>query len=84
MIIEIIGTLSSIIILMSFLFSDLKVIRVINIIGSVVFIVYGILINSFSICFLNIILVIVHIVKLLQERRDYNGKRSNKTKTRHY
>lgn len=46
---EIIGTIASIIVLISFLFKNEKQIRIINIIGAICFVIYGITINAFSI-----------------------------------
>lgn len=61
---EVIGTLASIIVLLSFLVTGEKRIRAINIIGAFVFIIYGILINAFSVWFLNGALTIIHLYKL--------------------
>ena len=66
--IELIGTTASILVLISFLFNDLKTIRIINIIGSLIFMIYASLISSFSIWFLNIILVIINIVKIFLKK----------------
>ena len=65
---EIIGTLASVLVLMSFLFSGEKKIRTVNIFGAVLFVIYGALINAFSVCFLNGILLIVHAIKLFKGR----------------
>lgn len=64
---EIIGTVASIIILISFLFDDLRIIRIINIIGCIVFIIYGTTIKSFSIELLNSGLFLIHIYHLLKK-----------------
>lgn len=61
---EIIGTLASIIVLLSFLVAGEKRIRAVNIIGAFVFVIYGLLINAFSVWFLNGALVIIHLYKL--------------------
>lgn len=65
---EIIGTIASIIVLLSFLMKGEKRIRLINILGAMVFVVYGVLIRAFSIWFLNAILVIIHLYKLIKSR----------------
>ncbi len=65
---EIIGTVASLLILVSFLFNDEKKIRLTNIVGAAVFVVYGLLINAFSIWFLNGALIIIHIYKLSKQR----------------
>ena len=40
-------------------------IRIINIIGAIIFVVYGMSINAFSVWFLNGTLCLVHIYKLM-------------------
>lgn len=66
--VETIGIIGTLLVLVSFLSNNLKTIRIINLIGSIIFIIYGILINAFSVWFLNGMLLIIHIVKLLKER----------------
>ncbi len=62
---EIIGTTASIIVVLSFLTKSEKSIRIINVIGSLIFILYGILINSFSIIILNSMLILINFYKLI-------------------
>lgn len=66
---EIIGTMASIMVLLSFLMVGEKKIRLINIIGALIFVVYGLLINAFSVWFLNGALVIIHLYKIKKEVR---------------
>ena len=66
---EIIGTFASVVVLISFLMTGEGKIRVVNIIGALIFVVYGILIHSFSVAFLNSALVIIHCVKLIKGKR---------------
>lgn len=61
---ELIGTLASIIVLISFIAKGENKIRIINIIGALMFVVYGLLINAFSIWFLNGILILIHLYKI--------------------
>ena len=61
---EIIGLSATLLILISFLFNDAKKIRVMNGIGGAVFIIYGVLIHSYSNIILNAALIIIHTVKL--------------------
>ena len=61
---ELIGTLASIIILISFIAKGENKIRIINIIGALMFVVYGLLINAFSIWFLNGMLILIHLYKI--------------------
>ena len=72
--VEIIGTMASIIVLISFLMKGEEKIRAVNIFGALMLVVYGYLIHSFSTCFLNAMLVIIHTVKLLKMKGWHNGK----------
>lgn len=63
---EILGTIATIIILISFLMTDIKRIRTINLIGDILYLIYGIIIGSFSIILLNIILSIIQIYYLIK------------------
>ena len=65
---ESIGILASIIVLISFIAKGENKIRIINIIGALVFVIYGLLINSFSVWFLNGALCIVHIYYLIKDK----------------
>lgn len=64
---EYIGTLASIIVLISFLMTSEKKIRIVNIVGALLFVVYGLCIGAFSVWFLNGTLVLVHFKKLLKK-----------------
>ncbi|CCV65793.1 hypothetical protein BN85307720 [Paracholeplasma brassicae] len=68
--VEIFGILAGVLVLISFLMKGEKKIRIINIFGASIFIFYGILLNSVSVTLLNIGLVLVHIVKLAQMRKN--------------
>ena len=61
---EVLGTIASVIVLMSFLMKGEKKIRLINILGALMFVVYGISINAFSVWFLNGALILIHLYKL--------------------
>jgi len=69
---EIIGIVATLFVLISFLFTSETRIRQVNIIGAVIFIVYGIIITAHSVYILNGALVIIHIYKLYKGR----GKQS--------
>lgn len=64
---EILGTLASIIVLVSFLTQNVKKIRIINIFGCILFVIYGLLINAFSVWFLNGALCLIHLYKLFKK-----------------
>lgn len=61
---EIIGILAGVIVLLSFIPKDIKYIRIINIVGCILFVIYGIGIHSISIWLINGILGAIHIYKL--------------------
>ncbi len=66
---EIIGISGTIFVLLSFLMKDLKKVRIINIIGAMLFVIYGVLINAISTWLLNGILIIIHIFYLIKGRK---------------
>lgn len=71
---EIIGLAASCLVLLSFLLKGEKKIRLVNSIGCIVFIIYGILINALSVWLLNIITLIVQIVKVIQLSKQEKRK----------
>jgi len=73
--IEVIGLIATLLVFISFLPKNVLFIRVVNLLGSVFFVIYGFNIGAFWTGFLNAVLIIVHswhIVKILKERR-YNA-----------
>ena len=66
---EVIGIMAGLLVVISFLFRKEKTIRIVNIFGSIVFIIYGILINSLSILLLNTILIVIHLYYLLRSQQ---------------
>lgn len=69
-VIEIFGILAGVLVLVSFLMKGEMKIRIINIFGASIFIVYGVLLGSVSVTLLNVGLVLVHIVKIAQMRKN--------------
>ena len=61
---ELIGMAGTMLILIGFLSSSEKTIRIFDMVGSVLFVVYGALIGSYSNILLNGALIVVHAVKL--------------------
>ena len=61
---EIIGIWASFLILVSFLMKRIVVIRLVNICGAVLFVIYGALIGAWAIWIFNTALIIVHLVYL--------------------
>ena len=72
--IELIGILGSVFVLISFLMKDILVIRIINIVGSVIFIVYGIIIGAMATWFVNAALIVVHIIYIIIELKNKKNK----------
>lgn len=66
---ELIGISGTLFVLLSFLMKDLVKVRIINIIGATLFVIYGLLINALSTWLLNGILIVIHIVYLLREKK---------------
>lgn len=69
---EILGIIASLFVLLSFIFSSEIKIRLVNIVGAFLFVVYGIFINAFSIWFLNLIFIGIHLIKLFRRRNGNN------------
>lgn len=65
--VEWIGYLAQSFILLSFLVSNLKVLRIVNIIGGIGWTSYGMYVGSSSIIIGNILMILIHIFKLYQE-----------------
>ena len=68
---ESIGLTATLFVLLSFLMQSVRMIRIINIIGAILFVIYGYLIGSVSTAVLNAALIVIHAVYLI---------RGNKTK----
>ena len=67
--IEIIGYVATVFILASFVISNLKTLRVVNMIGGGLWMIYGYVMGSSSIFIGNLLMVLIHIVKLYQENK---------------
>ena len=61
---EILGILASTLVLVSFLFKKERSIRLVNIFGAIMFVIYGLLINALSVWLLNGILIFIHLYYL--------------------
>lgn len=66
---ELIGLAGTLFVLLSFLMKDLTKVRIINIIGALLFVIYGICINAWSTWILNTILIIIHIIYLIRKNK---------------
>lgn len=72
MVVEIIGLLASCFVLLSFVFKNTKKIRVINIVGATLFVIYGAFSGALSVWLLNGILIGVHIYHLIKINKEEN------------
>ena len=62
--VEILGIIATLFILAAFSLNDKKLIRLVDSIGALLFVIYGILINSLSVWLLNICLIIINLYKI--------------------
>ncbi len=67
--IEIIGLIATLFVLVSFLASGERSIRLINIVGAFIFVIYGLLLGALSVWILNGVLFFVHIYKLIKLKK---------------
>lgn len=77
---EAIGLAATTFVLLSFLMKQVKAIRLINIIGATLFVIYGLLIGSVSVWLMNGILISVHIYylsKIKKSEETTNEKNQN-------
>ena len=62
--VEILGIVASILIIIGFINNDAKHIRIWNCIGCVLYVIYGLIIGSLSVCLLNSICVGINVSKI--------------------
>ena len=62
--IEILGIVASLFIIAAFMFKDVRIIRLLDAVGAILYIIYGVLIHSFSNVLLNGFLVAIQIYHL--------------------
>lgn len=72
--VEIIGIIASVMIVISFFMNGERRIRAVNMVGSVIFVVYGIWIGSISVAFLNTVSIIVNTMKIYNINKEDNSK----------
>ena len=69
MIEEIIGHIATVFVVVSLLMSNLVLLRIFNLTGSVWFVVYGIMLQSYPVIISNSLILIINIIKLYSENR---------------
>ena len=67
---EILGLIATILIVLSMCFKDIKIIRFINLVGSMCFVIYGISIGALYTWIANLILIFVQIYYLIKIYKD--------------
>lgn len=66
--VEILGIIATLFVLAAFMLNDVKQIRIVDLIGAILFVIYGVLIHSLSVSLLNGILIIIHLYKLIKRK----------------
>ena len=69
MLIEILGIVASLFVISAFMFKDIKIIRILDGIGALLYVFYGVLIHSYANILLNVVLVAVQVYHLTKLRR---------------
>ena len=71
--IEIVGWIATFVVIGSFLINDMLKLRSVNLMGATLWLVYGIIAGSFSIMFLNIVVMCIQVFKIRQllNKKDY-------------
>ena len=67
---ELIGWIGNVFVVISFLNNDTLKLRSYNLVGATLWLVYGIVAGSFSIIFLNVVVISIQIVKITQILRE--------------
>ena len=67
--VEVLEMIGSLFIILAFMFKDVRIIRILDSIGASLFIVYGIFIHSWSNIFLNIILILIQVYRLIEPKK---------------
>tara|TARA_B100001989_G_C24415929_1_gene401486 strand:+ start:340 stop:567 length:228 start_codon:yes stop_codon:yes gene_type:complete len=61
---EVVGWIATFVVIGSFLINDMLKLRSVNLIGATLWLVYGIIAGSFSIMFLNIVVMCIQVFKI--------------------
>ena len=72
--VELIGIIASVMIVISFFMNGERRIRAVNMVGSIIFVVYGIWIGSISVAFLNTVSIIVNTMKIYNINKEDNSR----------
>ncbi len=66
---EIIGYLASLFVLLSFLFKDIRTLRIVNSIGCACFVIYGVLLSSIPVIVTNVAILIINAYYLFVKKQ---------------
>lgn len=64
--VEVLGLLATLLVVASFLFQSVVLIRVVNMLGAVLFVAYGLLIHSPSVAIVNTVVIVVQVFQLVK------------------
>lgn len=67
-----VGYLAMILVISSFVFKDLIKLRIVNLVGAIVFITYGFMLNAWPIIATNLIIIIIQIYHLFKPKFTTN------------
>lgn len=70
MLVEILGIVASSFVISAFLFKNVKVIRLLDAVGALLYVIYGILIHSYANVLLNTVLIAVQIYHLYKLNKN--------------
>ena len=71
---EIVGWIATFVVIGSFLINDMLRLRSVNLVGATLWLIYGIIAGSFSIMFLNIVVMCIQVFKIRQLLKNKNEK----------
>ena len=64
--VEVLGLLATLLVVASFLFQSVVLIRVVNMLGAMLFVAYGLLIHSPSVAIVNMVVIVVQVFQLVK------------------
>ncbi len=71
---EVVGWIATFVVIGSFLINDILKLRSVNLVGATLWLIYGIIAGSFSIMFLNIVVMCIQVFKIRQLIKNKNEK----------
>ena len=71
---EVVGWIATFVVIGSFLINDMLRLRSVNLVGATLWLIYGIIAGSFSIMFLNIVVMCIQVFKIRELLKNKNEK----------